>query len=242
MSKHDAHIHLNDDNLIHVMINNNISCIANADSKEEFQMLMKLRELWPKLYISAGIHPWKVDCTKWEDMSSVLEEVSIIGEIGLDRVWCTSDMQRQKDIFVQQLHYASIQHKPVILHTKGMEQEVLSLLKKYHNTYLVHWYSHDQFLEDYINEGCWFTIGPSVGTDETVNNVARLVPMDRLLIETDGLDAISWCEGYEVGIDSYCSILQRSMKQIASLRSMSVMEVEKQLHANFDLFIKKISK
>lgn len=237
MLMHDAHIHLNDNMLVDLMRKHDIACIANADSKAQFQMLKKLREQWDKLYISAGIHPWNVDCTSWEDMSDVLAEVSIIGEIGLDSAWCNCDIQLQQEVFEQQLKYACDYHKPVILHTKGMEQQVLSIIRKFQNTYLVHWYSHDQFLEEYIKEGCWFTIGPSVGIDEVVTSVAKRVPLDRLLIESDGLDAISWCEGYTVHNDIYVAILQRCIKRIAKLRAISENELQQQLNDNFKQFI-----
>ena len=77
-----------------------------------------------------------------------------IGEIGLDNVWCTVDLGVQRTVFERQLAFAQQLGKPVVLHTKGMEREILDTIRYYPKRYLVHWYACPHWLQDYIDLGC----------------------------------------------------------------------------------------
>ena len=139
----DGHLHVTEE-LIPVLKKNCVYCIANSDNLQEYKWL---KENYTKLqtrknkriWISAGIHPWKADVTVWEEMKVALREAEVIGEIGLDSVWCHVDMKIQKTVFLRQLELARDFQKPVILHTKGMEKEILEMIQKFPNRYLVHW-------------------------------------------------------------------------------------------------------
>lgn len=215
---HDAHLHLRDHRLLEEMMKHNIYGIANAATVQEYEQLLQYQKAWNRLSISAGIHPWSVETMTWKELYPIMKEVNIIGEIGLDTVWCDTSIDLQTSVFEQSLSFAMHYQKPVILHIKGMEKEALSYLKQYPNTYLVHWYSCSEYLQDYIDLDCYFTIGPSVGTDEAVTKAAKQVPLNRLLLETDGIEAVSWCDQHIVDISDYHMILQRSLHTIVRLR------------------------
>ena len=129
----DAHMHMEEAYPAEILKEQDIACIANAATPEEYKNLRKLQEKNPFLWISAGIHPWKVDEVHWDAMLPILEEVDIIGEIGLDSVWCNTDMTLQSRLFEQQLAFAQRYQKPVILHLKGREKEALEYLRRYEN-------------------------------------------------------------------------------------------------------------
>ena len=57
-------------------------------------------------------------------MLPLLKQASIIGEIGMDSVWCDVDLEIQKEVFEKQLQLAKEWDKPVILHTKGQEKTI----------------------------------------------------------------------------------------------------------------------
>lgn len=77
-------------------------------------------------------------------------------------------------------------------HTKGREQAIARIIRTYPNRYLVHWYSCQEHLEDYLDLDCYFSIGPDVWWNEAVAQVVKKVPRHRLLVETDGLDSVRW--------------------------------------------------
>lgn len=234
---HDAHFHLRDQELLKTLRQYDIHGIVNAQNPKEYEKLKACLTDISTITISAGIHPWDVDTLGWEDMLPIMEEAAIIGEIGLDSVWCSTNPHKQQELFERSLIYAHDHHKPVILHTKGRERQVLAGIRKYSNTYLVHWYSCVDALPELIDLGCYFTVGPSVGKDPAVDRVATMVPLDHLMIETDGLAALSWCEQREVKAAEYIHFLRRSIAEIARLRHMSVAETTHRLNLNFRHFL-----
>lgn len=233
----DAHVHIEDKQLAELQRLKKIGCIANAASLEEFEFLKELKKVQSYLYISGGIHPWNVEKQDISKMEKLLDRVRIIGEIGLDNVWCDTNEKLQEEVFKMQLSHAVKHQKPVILHIKGKEKRAYEIIKNYANRYLVHWYSCDEYLEEYIQLGCWFTIGPSLSYDTSVYETAKKVPLDRILIETDGLSACSWCEKRKVLRKEYPVILERSMKQIAEIRNLSTTKLEEIMEKNLFAFI-----
>ena len=237
MTLHDAHLHIKNDRLVHVLKEAHIECIANAANDEEYHFLKQMQKEYKGITISFGIHPWNSETYTFEQMLPYLNEACIIGEIGMDKVWCDCDLQKQQSLFEQQLAFASNHHKPVILHTKGMEKEILSCIKKYPNTYLVHWYSCDQYLQEYIDYGCYFTIGASVMMDEAVYQVALEVPLQRMLLESDGIDALSWAFDKVMSEEDYVAYLHQHLQLLATLRHVNYDDLLRQLHNNYHRFI-----
>lgn len=222
----DAHVHVTAELLPYLQGGR---CIANADSFAEFRFLKDCG----LPVISAGIHPWKADVTPWTEMEPILRAAPVVGEIGLDSVWCDVDMDVQRRVFHRQLALAAEWEKPVILHTKGMEREVLDTIRHYPNRYLVHWYSCEEYLQEYVDLGCWFTVGPDVG-----RAVARSVPLERLLMESDGLEAVAWAKGREVVASEYPQIMIRILRETADLRHMTAEALLQQMEANLTAFLK----
>ena len=138
-------------------------------------------------------------------MESFLHKVPVIGEIGMDNVWCDVPLDIQQKVFEEQLALACELKKPVILHTKGQEKEIAAIIRNYPNRYLIHWYSCDHSLEEYIDQNCYFSIGPDVWWNPATRNVARKVPSNRILTETDGLNAVQWA--YDEAPDDKKSLL-----------------------------------
>ena len=58
-----------------------------------------------------------------------LTACDFIGEIGMDNVWCQVPESVQRSVFARQLEIAEELHKPVLLHTKGMEREIARMLE-----------------------------------------------------------------------------------------------------------------
>ena len=54
----------------------------------------------------------------------------MVGEIGMDSVWCQVPLPIQERVFREQLAMACSLKKPVVLHTKGQEKAIASILKE----------------------------------------------------------------------------------------------------------------
>lgn len=225
---HDAHFHMSDE-LFKEFEFHQCKGICNISSIEEYHRIQSYLNQY-FFHTSVGIHPWKADMISFEDMEPLLKQAQFIGEIGLDNTWCHVDMNVQMVVFEKQLQLAQDDHKPVILHIKGMEKEALELLKKYKNIYISHWYSCMDYIEEYDEIMDYFTIGPSVGIDEAVNEVVKKIDSHKLLIESDGIDAIEWA----IGSRDYMSTLNHSMKVIQKIKNKKI-----DFDLNFNTLLKR---
>lgn len=214
-----------------------ILTILNCDSPEEWEENQRLTKEGDLQLLSFGVHPWKADQYRFEAVLPYLEKANIIGEIGLDSVWTEVPLATQLTIFEQQLIYAMERQKPVVLHTKGCEAEILSLIKKYPNRYLIHWYSSMALQKAYIDFGCYFTIGIDLLRNNAVKELAKKVPLDRLLIETDGLAAIEWALDRKVHVDDYVAILRCHLQSLAELRNIESTILAEKMTKNLQVFI-----
>lgn len=226
---HDAHFHFSDE-IIRLQDKHNIPSLCNAADLKEWKHIEKSH-----VPCSCGIHPWTADHVSLKEMRPLLEQANIIGEIGMDSCWCSVDPAIQKKVFTEQIKYAYANKKPVILHTKGQEKEILDIIREYPNTYIAHWYSCSQYIEEYNEIASYFTIGPSVVRDQAVANVVRTVPIQKLLIESDGIDAVEWAVGHR----NYIEALKNSIETIAAIKGLSVAGTEKILDANFERMINR---
>ena len=100
-----------------------ISGICNVANEIEFELVHQ-----KQLFYSCGVHPWNASLDTFESMLPLLKKAPIIGEIGMDSVWCDLDLNIQKEVFEKQLQLAYALNKPVILHTKGQEKTILEFV------------------------------------------------------------------------------------------------------------------
>ena len=128
----------------------------------------------------------------------------------------------QRPAFVRQLDIAREMGKRVLLHTKGCEEEIARLVSERRVPCVVHWYSCMEHLERYLDMDSYFTIGPGVFNDPAVREVARRAPKGRLLVETDGLSAVSWAFEREVAVKELRPTLEAMLKEVASIRGEAV--------------------
>ena len=191
----DAHAHVKTKAEALERIKDGIPTMVCGTDPEDARWVMELCHM-PEaegiLFPVFGLHPWHADQWKVEDMMPYLEQCRVIGEIGMDSLWCEVPLERQRQVLERQLQLAAEWKKPVVLHTKDQEREILELIRKYPNTYLVHWYSADHDLDGYLDLNCYFSIGPDVVWNPAVQQVAKRVPENRILLETDGVDAVKW--------------------------------------------------
>lgn len=199
----DAHAHFLSQEEFGDRIQNRIPTLFNAANPAEARQLFSLCQTRHVpaaspicksdfVFLSCGLHPWDADSFSCSELLPFFRQVPVIGEIGMDSVWCTVPLSLQEKQFHRQLAFACEYKKPVLLHTKGQERTIASIIKEYPNQYLVHWYSSPEPPEDFLALGCYVSIGPDVFWNPAVRQTAVLVPEDRLLIETDGLSAVRW--------------------------------------------------
>ena len=128
----DGHAHLGTEEERRFRERENIPTIVCAGDEKEAAELAGLSGSW--LVKAYGLHPWKASLEGLTAMEPWLKQARIIGEIGLDSVWCQVDETVQRQVFERQLALAFAGGKPVVLHVKGREWEAAELIRRYPNT------------------------------------------------------------------------------------------------------------
>ncbi|MFT8410558.1 MAG: TatD family hydrolase [Schleiferilactobacillus perolens] len=237
----DSHFHSADNlSFLTHLAATGVQGIVNSQTPAEFALLQKWQSRHPDqgITLSAGVHPWDADHLTAGKMRPILQQVPVIGEIGLDAVWTKNSLSQQRPVFVEQLAWARDWHKPVILHTKGVEHEILETIRQFPNRYYIHWYDSDQWLPEYLRLDTYFSVGPSLGLDPVVNRLAAAVPLDRLLLESDGWESIHWASRHPITTNQdYDAFMARLLTQLAALRGLTPLALAAQLTKNLQNFL-----
>lgn len=147
----------------------------------------------PLVQIGLGLHPELVGERAREvtQLLELLPEARFIGEIGLDGSRPhRQSLTLQTDVFRTILRAAAdCGGRVMSVHSRGAAKETLDELERHAgaNTPVLHWFSGTQReLRRAIDLGCWFSVGPAMLKAEKGRKLAALMPVDRVLTETDG--------------------------------------------------------
>lgn len=174
-----------------------ILTLSQAVDPASYQRALEIAAECPLVVPCFGVHPWwAAQCVdQLDEMPSLIAQSPMIGEIGLDYLWVDKEtIPAQHRVFDFFLAAAREQDKIVNLHTKDAEAGVLACLKKHHiRRAIAHWYSGPlDVLGELIEFGAYFTVGVEVLRSKHIQQVARLIPLDRLLTETDNPGGWEW--------------------------------------------------
>lgn len=234
----DAHLHITqkdvENGMLRMMDKSDYYGLTSGTNPPECARIAMLAQRQKRIIPTYGLHPWYADRYELKDMMLYLKSCSIIGEIGMDSVWCNTDLDTQRRVFLAQMDLAQERRCPVILHTKGQEKEIGEIISDYSMPIIVHWYSSSAHLDMYLEQDCYFTVGPDVLQNETVQNVIKAAPLNRLLVETDGTAAVEWAVGKTVSPEDLPKILKSSIAYIAEIKKINTGMVHKQIIRNIE--------
>jgi TatD DNase family protein len=146
------------------------------------------------IYTSVGIHPHEADKVNHEIIKSIQhlskqDRVVAIGEIGLDYYKGISSVENQKRLFITLLEFAKLNNLPVIIHCRQAQEDIFRILKENKiSCGVVHCFSGDEhFLRECLDLGLSlsFTCNLTYRKADGLRSLAKLVPLERLLLETD---------------------------------------------------------
>lgn len=247
---YDFHTHISSLEVLEAYYDQDVIPVINCQSRDEFKGLIDKREVFSKdrihfmddLYYSMGIHPFDADIVDQQFGSSyedLIKDANLIGEIGMDACWCDTPFEDQERAFVMSLNLAKKYNKPIILHTKMMEARIYEILKDYDLDMVIHWYSCDKYVREFIDLGCHFTVGPAIFVDENVRNMVKLLPLDRILVETDGVEAIEWLFKKKFDPGNLRNILEAVINELADIKHVSFDVMSDYLLANSERLLRK---
>ncbi|GIU76822.1 MAG: hypothetical protein KatS3mg005_0060 [Bryobacteraceae bacterium] len=168
--------------------------IGTGDGPPDLEAGIRLAERYPFISATVGVHPHdaaKATEDTWPELAALMahSKVVAVGEIGLDYHYDFSPREVQRAVFARQLEMAREAGLPVVIHTREAWQDTVELIRRHGAAGGVfHCFSGGpREAEEALELGFHVSFSGIVTFPkaEEIREAARLVPDDRLLIETD---------------------------------------------------------
>ncbi len=161
---------------------------------EDWPRLIQLVEQHPEFYASVGVHPGydEVPEPTYDDLSQRAQhpKVIAIGETGLDYYRLTEPLDWQRERFALHLQVSKDLALPSIIHTRNAYDDTIAIMKAADSETagVMHCFGEDwEAAKRALDLGYYISLSGIVTFKNApqVHEVAKKVPLDRLLIETD---------------------------------------------------------
>lgn len=217
-------------------------------SIQEFNTVLALAENYPFVTASVGLHP--NEQSEDIDLSTLVKlsqhhKVIAIGETGLDYFRSTGDLTWQQDRFRVHIAAAKQVKKPIIVHTRAAREDTIKIMQAENAGDvggIMHCFSEDwATAKQALDMGFYISFSGVVTFKNAaeVQAVARQVPLDRILIETDAPYLAPMPHRGKPNEPAY---LRHTAEYIANLRNVSLAEFAQQTTDNFYRLFKGLVK
>ncbi|XP_019083854.1 PREDICTED: uncharacterized protein LOC104706057 isoform X2 [Camelina sativa] len=215
MKLFDAHCHLQDPRiitkapqLISSAVASGVSAFAvNGVSEKDWNLVRDMGVKYPSVVPCFGIHPWYVAerTPHWfETLKSLFETTptAAVGEIGLDKgsKGKEIDFSDQVTVFRQQLELANGLNKPASVHCVRAFGDLLDIIKSmgpFPSGIILHSYlGSAEMVPEFAKLGAYFSFSGFLMSmsEKKAKKMLKVVPSDRILLETDSPDALPKAE------------------------------------------------
>jgi len=199
----DSHCHLDfpdlagrvDDALALMRENDVTHALCVSVTLQEFPQVRALAERYPNLYASVGVHP------DYDNVPQVTEQelvklanhprVVAIGETGLDHYRIKGGAEWQRERFRTHIRAARSSGKPLIIHMRDAAEDTLRIMREERASEVggvMHCYTGTwDVAQAAMDLGFWISFSGIVTFKNAaaLREVAKKVPLERMLIETD---------------------------------------------------------
>lgn len=161
------------------------------------EVVCELAEHNPGVYAAVGIQPnytAEAELGDWNRIVALVgrPRVVAIGETGLDRYWKDSPIEVQRDYFDRHLRLSQERDLPFIVHMRDCEADILEMLREAHHRGPLRGVMHSftgtqETAAECVAMGLYISFAGMVTykKSEALRDVARNIPDDRILVETD---------------------------------------------------------
>ncbi len=250
----DSHCHIDfpefadriDDVIANMATNNVEKALCISVNTKDFPRVTALAHRYSHIYATAGVHPdHEVDAAATADAEVSVDvllrmaqqpKVVAIGETGLDYYRLTGDLEWQRARFRNHIRAAREVKMPLIIHTRSSSEDTIRLMREEKAGEaggVMHCFTETmEVARQAIDLGFYISLSGIVTFKNALalKEVAREVPLDRLLIETDSpyLAPVPYR-----GKTNEPAFVKHVAEEIAVLRGISVDEVAKATTDNF---------
>ncbi|CAG37508.1 TatD family hydrolase [Desulfotalea psychrophila] len=247
----DTHCHLDmdayqEDGFAQVLANalqNGVSKIITIGTNLESSIAaIKLAQAHDNVFATIGVHPHDVDSMDQKTYETLTQlakthpaEVVGYGEIGLDYAKLHTPAELQKEHFAKQLELAQELQLPVSIHCRDAQEDMVEILRAIAplpQGGVIHCFSGDKAFAHAVLELGFYISIPGIITfknAQELQEVCQMVPLERLLLETDGpfLAPVPYR-----GKRNEPAYVLYTLEKVANLREISIIEVALQTTQN----------
>ena len=163
-------------------------------SEENKKAVLEIAAEHADIFASVGVHP--SDVSQLVSKETLIEwanapKVVALGESGLDYYYTKDSAEVQKQSFAHHLQADAELNLPVIVHTREAKQDTIDLIKAHGSSNtagVLHCFTEDWAMaEQALDLGYYISLSGIVTfkNAESLRDVAKRVPLERLLVETD---------------------------------------------------------
>jgi TatD DNase family protein len=207
--------------------------------RDGFAKAQEIAVKWNFFYPTGGLHPSEASPNYLEDFNRFKEfaknnKIYAVGECGLDYHWDITYKEEQKKLFILQCEYAIEHDLPIIVHSRDASQDTFDIIKSYQGRLkgVMHCYSGSaELAKEYLKLGFYISLGGPVTfkNAKEPKEVCKLVPLDRLLIETDCPYLAPTPFRGKRNESAYVKFV---LECVAELKKLPIEEVERQTELN----------
>ena len=244
----DSHCHLDSldfsnksiDEVLQDAIRHDVKhCLSVATTLSGYESMRDFLKPYTKqCSFSCGIHPLNLeeenyDADRFETLASQ-DNVIALGETGLDYYYQQDNLEQQQANFKEHIRLGRKLNKPIIVHTRNARQDTLRILKEEHvYSGVLHCFTEDiDTAKQLLDIGFYISFSGIITfkNAESLREVARYVPMDRILVETDSpyLAPVPYR-----GKENQPAYVREVANYLAVLKGVSIDEIARQTTNNF---------
>ena len=200
----DSHAHYNDERfennkyeLIEDMYNDEITRIicAGYNVKSSIEAI-EIANKYEHVFAIVGISPNDIQDYSIENLNKIEmlaknnKKVVAIGEIGLDYYWEKENKELQNELFSKQIDIANLLNLPIVIHSRDAVMDTLDMIKN-KNKVIKKGVFHccqlnPELIKEAVKQGFYISFSGNVTfKNAKAKEAIELVPLDRMLIETD---------------------------------------------------------
>ena len=166
---------------------------VGTDNKHMYQNI-EIANKYNNVVCSIGIHPTEYNCgyniEEMKKLPDKYKKIVAIGEVGLDYHYIDlAPKDKQLELFEQMLQLAKDTDLPIILHCREcFSDDLFKMIQRYSNNAVFHCFTDSlENAKKIINNGFYLSLTGIITFKNSgeLREVAKYVPDDRLLIETD---------------------------------------------------------
>jgi len=241
----DVHAHFtykdydnNIDDIIKLMTKNGVKkVISNGLSYEDNINVLNLSKKYKIINAAFGLYPTEAGTISNSDLKKVIKQIKsnkdnivAIGEVGLDYHWTKTEekKKRQKEVLIEIINLANELNKPLIVHSRKAESDVLEIMRSAKVPVILHCFSGNaELIDRAIDYGYYFSIPVILLKSKGFKRLVKKANLSNILTETDSpflsID----------GKTNNSSNIKKTIDKIAEIRDMDPNSVAKKIFSNY---------